>query len=389
MLDLDFNGEIDVRGHFYQVPDICPRNIRFREYLTCHECGEDVEFKQENGVARATTNCIYTNGMQSYSVDIDVHSGKLVFCNDLREFFPVADEFYVNIQSEIRRCTETYAANGCIHMYVGNTCPEIREVNGKEGFEIIVGVSDYEEEERSPDNPNASLPGEYRGWICTDLWWVSAADLADVEARGKILGLSLPNDLTILDVEPGRYRTTTFRHTYDEMTYPAVFASIKRIGEVEGEDFISFPKVDRPFETEILVSRLAFPTLYPIRAYVLDRFFCVGGTGTEWYDGILINSGIQYLKARTRLAAGEEVTWSDDPDSQTKRYFYPLNENSRLANIPDDIKPDWLRGAYEIIDLILATDPNYIGPGDWPNSHNIEFAKNIKKDLNKRFIKKT
>lgn len=370
---------------------------------SCTDCGQDVRIKQEPDGERwrATTECRYPEGMPAYSVEIDIHSGKIAFANDFRRIYPVADDFYINVQAEIRRCTEAYAAQGCIHVFVGNTCPEIRQLDMTN---LLIGVSgpdqkeEYNEETKkwtytpfSPEEIAASLlPGEERGSICTDLWWFSAADLEDVWARAKKLGLEdewggkSHRRMDVVEVQPGRYRTTVYFHLLDrDAPGKAVYATIERMGDVQGTGFLDFPKADRPFEREILLSRLAFPSLYPIRSRVLDHYFCTNGNGMEWYDGVLIGGDARREAAKARLEAGEEVTW--ETDRGPLKSFYPLSGYSHLANVPDDVKPDWLRGVYETLDLILATDPTYEGAGGWKNSHNIEFAKKVKAKLDQRF----
>lgn len=164
-----------------------------------------------------------------------------------------------------------------------------------------------------------------------------------------------------------------------------VLSTIERIGDCTGDVFGAKElenQEDPGFEEYIKLCRLAYPGLYPTRGRVLDHTFCTIGNGLEWRNGSLYRTSEAYERARKELASGAKVEFRKDDAPET---FYPMCEYSRMASVPDDVKPDWLAGVYETIDLVLKTDPNVKSSVGHENKANIEFAKKVKADLDKRF----
>lgn len=108
-----------------------------------------------------------------------------------------------------------------------------------------------------------------------------------------------------------------------------------------------------------------YPDLYPTRNYFLFGVFLVGGTGWRWRDGALVNDGYkkpekvtlpEYLteaagKARLLLTKlGETI---DVEHTLPKRLF--LDGSVPLANLPDDIRSEWLSAAQEALTLALSS----------------------------------
>ena len=111
----------------------------------------------------------------------------------------------------------------------------------------------------------------------------------------------------------------------------------------------------------------------------------VNGNGLDWAPtGTVPIMGRKAIQARKELKNGREVTI---PNGYLECY-YPICEYSLIANVPDNIRPDWLKGVYETLDLLLNLDPEYECSSGWENKHNIKWAKNIKEELDKRFLKK-
>lgn len=86
----------------------------------------------------------------------------------------------------------------------------------------------------------------------------------------------------------------------------------------------------------------SFPTLFcdvtyqKSRIKALGHLYLVLGNGYEWQDGQLVEKppcGEVYPGEGRNTAV-----WSP----------YPLTEGAAIANLPDDIRPDWLEGAAEI-----------------------------------------
>jgi hypothetical protein len=137
-----------------------------------------------------------------------------------------------------------------------------------------------------------------------------------------------------------------------------------------------------------------YPTGYHDRTEALCQFFIVGGTGYHWQAGELrtegdtkkltpfeaLNEGwIRHYTESTALAQEFGITEEiervaqklADDLAQTQQarveieerirtsppieHLYPLSEFTKLCNLPDDIKLDWLDGAQEAVDLALVS----------------------------------
>jgi segregation and condensation protein B len=287
---------------------------------------------------------------------------------------------------------------------VGNSCPSVYKINKNK---IVVGVNGPEEKWNEETEEwgclsdeeiiKTTLPGGYEGSICTDLWAFGAADLNNLISRIKYLdpnfqpiigvnGLNIGTNF-IVKVTPGRYRAMVTWHLItDTDSYPQIYTTIERIGDVLSKDPIPFklgPEgIEEDFETSLKVNNLSYPELFPIRERILDHIFCVNGNGLDWApNGTVPIMGRKAIQARKELKNGREVTI---PNGYLE-YYYPICEYSLIANVPDNIRPDWLKGVYETLDLLLKLDPEYKCFSGWKNTHNIEWAKKIKEELNKRF----
>jgi hypothetical protein len=142
---------------------------------------------------------------------------------------------------------------------------------------------------------------------------------------------------------------------------------------------------------------LRHPSIFSNRARALDHLFCVNGTGMKWQDGeITYEPGFEDRKTRSRqrqdyidmcakhdkdakeraetIAREKQMfayidkhiralchnadlnwlpPWEEFPPIHDAS-FYPLCQYANLVNVPDDAKPDWLAGAIEVCELILA-----------------------------------
>jgi hypothetical protein len=370
----------------------------------CSHCGNTVYLQNNSNIWTATESCPFPTGLPAYSVEIDVPSGNLIFANNLTKYFPTYDDYYINLICEMQRQTEGYAKEGLIHVSVGNSCPSVYKINKNK---IVVGVNGPEEKWNEETEEweclsdeeiiKTTLPGGYEGSICTDLWAFGAADLNNLISRIKYLdpnfqpiigvnGLNIGTNF-IVKVTPGRYRAMVTWHLItDTDSYPQIYTTIERIGDVLSKDPIPFklgPEgIEEDFETSLKVNNLSYPELFPIRERILDHIFCVNGNGLDWApNGTVPIMGRKAIQARKELKNGREVTI---PNGYLE-YYYPICEYSLIANVPDNIRPDWLKGVYETLDLLLKLDPEYKCFSGWKNTHNIEWAKKIKEELNKRF----
>lgn len=182
----------------------------------CWVCGKRVRFYIEGKKIYADTECEYKDGFPEIEVEIDIPSGMLILYNDLRRFFPEPPDRYVNYLSEVKLHSEDYAKMGMIHIFTGNTCPSVYQVNDTH---LIIG-NDYSEDEKIKN-----IKGEVVGSICTDLWWYSAVDKDEFEKRA---GITLDDfdkseekrgvwtRLDRVKLKPGRYKATGRHHLLGE-----------------------------------------------------------------------------------------------------------------------------------------------------------------------------
>lgn len=185
--------------------------------MTCYYCGEEVEFLVNLKTRHVVIEekCRHAGGLDEYAVSFDVPSGKLVFANDLRDYYQVNDSYDINRTVGIKRTTEAYAAHGMFHAFLGNTCPGIYQKDNR----IAIGSPRYSEDADADGSydkqrKNHHDHGKRRGGICTDLWWFCAADYNDLKSRAGDDFDRLIKDhyTTVVTVKPGHYRLTARNH---------------------------------------------------------------------------------------------------------------------------------------------------------------------------------
>lgn len=174
-----------------------------------------------------------------------------------------------------------------------------------------------------------------------------------------------------------------------------------------------------------------YPMLLGSRIARLDHLYCVLGGGYDWVRGELVS-----WSASQPTEAPEErlIEWLGSPDMagldpayierihgermREIRYahdnedalvlgqldytltgwrgFYPFGEDRTLANlccVPDDVKPDWLAGAVEVAELVIAYGELEAPPGEHEESFasaesrraNAETATLVLRSLRRRF----
>jgi hypothetical protein len=179
-----------------------------------------------------------------------------------------------------------------------------------------------------------------------------------------------------------------------------------------------------------------YPSLFQTRWQALNQLFCVIGNGYDWingelvafdvedYDVVLDKSGIAYpreekiqeeieeyfteLKIKNRkdrtkllkdgivpdavnrifplddeilLKRANDFVRGDDIDIN-KIEFYPLSEYSAIFTYPEDIKPDWLLGIKEVIELLLVHGHGYEREkelNEWQKSEKVKWDIELKK----------
>lgn len=363
--------------------------------IDCPVCGKRLKFLTDGQRVWAEEKCKYAGGMPVYGYEIDIPSGKIVFANDLRREYPVCDNFYVNHETEIRRCSKEYAKVGLLHFFVGNTCPSINKVSDKE---LLVGRDGCSEDRQVyvcqdrkyhtlsfKEYKKAKMPGRRVGWICTDLWWFSAADYNDLKGRLKFKKLENLAGFRVVKVQPGRYRCSYDYRKWRKLEdsdpleaakRPNVYCTIKRVGPVKSK---TPPKVKEwpilSLEDTIRIGYLAWPTLHRTREELLDYMYCVIGGSYDWTpNGQLRAGGRNENEARKRIK-GVTVP------SKVKTSYYPLCDHSPVCKVPDNVRPDYLAGAFEVLNNII----NHSDPTDKRCVENVTKAKEVLASLQKRF----
>ena len=189
--------------------------------LVCNHCGEPVELSVEEDMVVANTECSFPHGVpDSYSIDIDVPSGKLVFANDLRDFYEWAPDFDINSLKGQMKSAMFYGDQGLGFGHIGNSCPSIFQ----DGRSIHIGNPGYNDDMDEVIDP---IPGERVGGVATDVWSFSVADYDDLSERGWD-----SECYPTIKTKPGKYRLTIYPHVnrekYDHKT-KELFATIKRV----------------------------------------------------------------------------------------------------------------------------------------------------------------
>jgi len=152
--------------------------------------------------------------MKPIKVKLNVPSGKIVFENDLRDYFPIAgdtdpEDLFLNNYFLAKQ----YANAGMVHFYVGNTSPCVRQYSKKK-LQVA-----------------QKKTGKSLGVIYTNLWWYCAADYDELAKRLDVKKFKDNPSFIIADVEPGVYEfsylTETFNKIRDYSETNLIFTEIK------------------------------------------------------------------------------------------------------------------------------------------------------------------
>jgi hypothetical protein len=196
-------------------------------------------------------------GIQEHSFELNVPSGRMVFANDLRQWFQMHTDFNINADLGKVKTTEAYAKIGMAHAFVGNSCPAVYQVDdsnlsisrhGSEAGDECYDseVDDYVEltkeqaEARTP-------PGKEVGYICTDLWWYSVVDYDDFQRHFLEKGTEkqflkyIKDSCNVVSVKPGTYKFThrEDREDKEKGMKPFHYATIIWDRDSEGVDLFS------------------------------------------------------------------------------------------------------------------------------------------------------
>lgn len=213
-------------------PGRFPR-ARLEDNFECAWCGERPKIVlDETGtepVVRAMTACSVPDGFKTV-FELKVPSGRVVIDDDLRDVYNLSDEEADKLPSlNVRRGTHetslAFAAIGCAHGYVGNSCPGFYKVGA--GQYVIANSGSTDDDVEIPIENGVKL-----AQIVTDLWWYSIADYDDFIARGGDPKRSWCRN--VVSVPPGTYRfihhTNERGFNFDEFRKPVIYAHIERVG---------------------------------------------------------------------------------------------------------------------------------------------------------------
>lgn len=277
--------------------------------------------------------CKYPKGVYPIIIELNVTSGKIVFANDLREWFPVIGSKDINLDHNIKIMTEEYTKVGMVHPFVGNSYPSIYQVDDQH-LSISIEPFDEDDSVSAKDLEKITPPGKLLGNISTDLWWYSAVDYKDFENRFLIHGSTtefenfLEKECNIAEVKPGVYQFEHRLVKYEDdlsETEPTHYTTIKWIRGPEIDDKHHYYTSQNFTAGQILLdSMLNFPSLYIYNRlyradhkakklieqnfeklsrqekikYILsmpdaqlklacqraaDHIFCVNGNGVDWH----------------------------------------------------------------------------------------------------------
>ncbi len=382
--------------------------IEFAFFANCQYCDEIVQFSFDGSNLNTLSDCKYRGGIKEVTVELNVPSGKMVFANDLREYFQVQGSFNINSQIGLMQTMKAYEKIGMIHGFVGNTCPHIYQRSQKTLSISDTPIEDFWDPAKNKyvsktkaQIKNETPKGKVVGGICTDLWWYCIVDYEDLKTRylatggnSKTFNKYLKNKCSVVDVKPGVY---SIQHLLGDVDASKAkhYAHIKWNRKPEKRNLSEeYQKINYTIGQCFLVACRNYPTLHgfgrndlpkhlnelakellllPVerleKAYqlFLDQTFCVTGNGCDWHEN--------------GWGSGETMP-EDVPDfplpKLTKQHnFYPIsreyadlclaafNEKSiRGKNI--NLNESFLAGAYEVLYCILkfgaAINGNFTRP---------------------------
>lgn len=194
----------------------------------CGTCGRKVYFGlTPNMKIVADSRCPYANGYPEIVQTLKVPSGEIVLFNILTKFYGgVTTGVSVNSTEGIAAYTHAYGKRGLVVHFVGNSCPGIYQPDRKT---LLIG------------SPTKKVGKKCIGSICTDWWWYSAADRADLEKHAGKTVKQLQKEYhasgrwpkyVIAKVVPGVYKTTGRHHLCRESNRHPIYSTIEFVSEL-------------------------------------------------------------------------------------------------------------------------------------------------------------
>jgi hypothetical protein len=117
-----------------------------------------------------------------------------------------------------------------------------------------------------------------------------------------------------------------------------------------------------------------YPSLYQHRDEVLNHLYCVVGSGYSWNTEGSI-SGDRSEKSSPKRS--QKKSLSEALPKPKTVYYYPISSKYSLAaTVPDNVKQDYLDGAFEILQMIV----------DSPDNPHVPF-ESIPEDMRESWVK--
>lgn len=227
----------------------------------CVDCGQNIVFEVDKNTKRiwvVNESCSQPNGIDVIEFELNVPSGRMVFANDLRSWFPVANRYNINEPHGLLKTSQTYAEAGMAHAFVGNSTPDIYQITNTN---LFIGYK------------SKKIRAKKLGDICTDLWWYSVADFETLKQRFSAITPNLDFNKYIntrchlATVKPGVYKFKHSMHAvykrYDG-NFRGAFAEISWVREPDTteKDIETFSDKNFTAGQVIIESLISHPSLY-------------------------------------------------------------------------------------------------------------------------------
>jgi hypothetical protein len=173
-----------------------------------------------------------------------------------------------------------------------------------------------------------------------------------------------------------------------------------------------------------------YPSLYASRTGVLDHMYCVIGGGHEWIDGEIrydrerrrrkgdpreafrpfrdVKAELAWKKLVGERVSSWDLEWTRESvkhhNEQAKlildnikvlsrthdprTHYYPLSQYSHIMNVPDNVRTDYLKGALEVVGLILRTPKDHKDRCGWSTNHNLKKIEEVRPRLIKMALER-
>lgn len=210
--------------------------IQLGTFGQCEHCGEHIRYILKDNAIQPKSRTCYE--IKPQTVDIHVPSGRLIFLDWPRkgrgkELLSYLDEgkSINSFKGQVERI-HRYAGEQIFHFFVGNTCPSVY----KDGDSILIGNPPLDEED---EEIAFTETAEKEGYVCTDLWWVTAYDASvydqllkqkfPEEEANKLMKKMLDEAHCEVQMKPGVYRCYWTKHDEDA----PLFGKMEWIGEIK------------------------------------------------------------------------------------------------------------------------------------------------------------